>query len=64
MIDFYNPVKYVCKYMSKSFGINTKKMGASDYCILNESNQVVFQTDWETSDEEWQKGISLLYNVR
>lgn len=50
LIDFYNPIKAVCKYMDKCLGVSTEKMGASDYCLLDKDNNVILRTDWEMQD--------------
>lgn len=52
LISFYNPIKATCKFMEKYFNMDTSKMGASGFCILNKDNQVIKQTNWEMKDEE------------
>lgn len=57
IIDLYNPIKATCKYLTKELNVRTKEMGASDVCILNEKNEVVWQSNWEMSDAEYWAGI-------
>ncbi len=51
LIDFYNPIKAVCKFLDRQLNIPTEKMGASDYCLLDKDNQVILRTNWEMQDD-------------
>ena len=53
MISFYNPIEATCKYLKKRLGIDTAKMGASDFCILDKDGKIIIQTDWETDNNEY-----------
>ena len=53
MISFYIPIKATCKYLKKRLGIDTAKMGASDFCILDKDGKIIIQTDWETDNNEY-----------
>ncbi|MBV3867275.1 hypothetical protein [Phocaeicola coprocola] len=39
--------------MKKRLGIDTAKMGASDFCILDKDGKIIIQTDWETDNNEY-----------
>lgn len=54
-VSFYNPIKATCKYLKKQLEINTDKMGASDFCIIDKENKIIAQTDWEMKDAEYFK---------
>lgn len=53
LMSFYNPIKATCKYLKKHLGINSDKMGASDFCIIDKDGKVVTQTNWEMKDTEY-----------
>ncbi|KAA3691348.1 hypothetical protein [Bacteroides salyersiae] len=53
LVSFYNPIKATCKYLKKQLGINSDKMGASDFCILDKDNKIISQTNWEMQDDEY-----------
>lgn len=55
LVSFYNPIKASCKYLKKGFGINSEKMGASDFCIIGRDNKVIVQTNWEMKDDDYFK---------
>lgn len=55
LVSFYNPIKATCKYLKKKLNINSDKMGASDFCILDKNNNVIAQTNWEMKDDEYFK---------
>lgn len=55
LVSFYNPIKATCKYLKKQLGVNSDKMGASDFCILNKDNKIISQTNWEMKDAEYFK---------
>lgn len=52
LISFYNPIKAACKFLKKRLNVNTDKMGASSFCILDRNNKVIVQTGWETKNSE------------
>lgn len=54
LVSFYNPIKATCKYLKK-LGINSDKMGASDFCVIDKDNKVIAQTNWEMKDDEYFK---------
>lgn len=39
--------------LEKRLGIDTAKMGASDFCILDKDGKIIIQTDWETDNNEY-----------
>ena len=39
--------------LEKKTGIDTAKMGASDFCILDKDGKIIIQTDWETDNNEY-----------
>ncbi|UYI66038.1 hypothetical protein [Bacteroides ovatus] len=53
LVSFYNPIKATCKYLKKQLGVNSDKMGASDFCILDINNKPIAQTNWEMKDDEY-----------
>lgn len=55
LISFYNPIKAVCKYLTKWLKISTEKTGASDYFILNKNNQIILSTNYDMQDEQYFK---------
>ncbi|MGI6815185.1 hypothetical protein ACMYZ8_09890 [Bacteroides sp. KG156] len=55
LVSFYNPIKATCKYLKKKLNINSDRMGASDFCILDKNNNVIAQTNWEMKDDEYFK---------
>ena len=55
LISFYNPIKAACKFLKKNLHINSDKMGASDFCILDKENKIIVQTNWDMKDEEYFK---------
>lgn len=59
-ISFYNPIKATCKYIERNFKVSINKMGASDYCIFDQSNTLVVQTNWEMKDEEYFNMLNLI----
>lgn len=52
LISLYNPIKAACKFLKKRLNVNTDKMGASSFCILDRNNKVIVQTGWETKKDE------------
>lgn len=59
-ISFYNPIKVECKFLKKTLNINSDKMGASDICVLDKDNHIIFQTNWEMKDDEYFKLLNKL----
>lgn len=55
MVSFYNPIKAACKYLKKGLGVNSDRMGASDFCVLDRDNKVIAQTNWEMKNDEYFK---------
>lgn len=55
LVSFYNPIKAICKYLKKQLEINSDKMGASDFCIIDKDNKIIAQTNWEMKDTEYFK---------
>ena len=58
MIDFTNYMGKVCDFIEQRFGVNTKKMGASAFCVLDRQGKAIAQTTWETTDEEYMRLLS------
>ncbi len=42
----------------KKLGINSDKMGASDFCIIDKGNKIISQTNWEMKDDEYFKQLN------
>lgn len=59
-ISFYNPIKATCKFLKNNFKVDIKKMGASDYIIIDKNNNIIEQTNWEMKDSEYMK---ILYAI-
>lgn len=53
MIDFTNYMGKVGDFIEQRFGVDTKKMGASSFCILDRQGKALAKTTWETTDEEY-----------
>lgn len=51
--QYVDTCKVTCKYLKKHFGINSDKMGASDFCVIDKDDKVVAQTNWEMKDTEY-----------
>ncbi|TGX80795.1 hypothetical protein E5358_11640 [Palleniella muris] len=58
MIGLSNYMGKVFDFMKQRFGVNTKKMGASAFCIINRQGKAIAQTTWETTDEEYMRLLS------
>ncbi len=64
MVSFYNPIKATCKFLKKQLGVDTDKMGASDFCVLDKDNKVIAQTNWAMNDEDYFKLLKESLNIR
>ena len=58
MIDFTNYMGKVGDFIEQRFGVDTKKMGASSFCILDRQGKALAKTTWETTDEEYMRLLS------
>lgn len=60
-ISFYNPIKATCKFLKKNFDVDIKKIGASDYIIIDRNNNIIKQTDWDMNDSDY---LNQLYSIK